>query len=122
MNILPAVVEGDWRDPHLLLGGDRLALGRQVPIGMGEPVLVGIRPEHLAVAPPGAPFDRCLHGLVELVEATGPYDLVRVHHPVGEFMARAEPGSAPAVGTAIEMMVARRHIRLFDPGTERALE
>ncbi len=91
--------------------------------GSGEPVLVGIRPEHLTVAPPGTPFDRCLHGLVELVEATGPHDLVRVHHPVGVFMARAEPGAAPAVGSAIEVMVvARRHIRLFDPGTERALE
>jgi hypothetical protein len=36
--------------------------------------------------------------------------------------ARAEPGSAPAVGSLVEVMVVgHRHIRLFDPGTERAL-
>ena len=123
MNILPAVIEGDWRDPHLLLGGDRLSLGRQAPSAIGAPVLVGIRPEHLTVALPGTSFDRCLHGMVELVEATGPHDLIRVRHPVGVITARAESGLAPAVGSAIEVMVVgRRHIRLFDPGTERALE
>jgi multiple sugar transport system ATP-binding protein len=123
MNILPAVIDGDWRDPQLRLGGDRLALGRQAPVAIGAPVLLGIRPEHLTVAVPGAAFDRCLHGTVELVEPTGPHDLVRVRHPVGVITARAEPDSAPAVGSAIELMVvARRHLRLFDPGTEQALQ
>jgi multiple sugar transport system ATP-binding protein len=123
MNIIPAVLEGDWRDPQLRLGGDRVSLGRQAPAGLRGPVLVGIRPEHLTVAAPGTPFDRCLHGTVELVEPTGPFDVVRVHHTVGTITARAEPDTAPAVGSAIEVMVvARHHIRLFDPGTERALE
>ncbi|HEX2369963.1 MAG TPA: ABC transporter ATP-binding protein [Acidimicrobiia bacterium] len=123
MNIIPAVLEGDWRDPQLRLGGDLVSLGRQAPAGLDDPVLVGIRPEHLRVAAPGTPFDRCLHGTVELVESIGPHDLVRVRHAVGAITARAEPGTAPGVGSAIEVMVvARRHIRLFDPGTERALE
>jgi hypothetical protein len=42
---------------------------------------------------------------------------------VGVITARTEPDSAPAVGSAIELMVvARRHLRLFDPGTEQALQ
>ena len=85
MNILPAVIDGDWRDPHLRLGGDRLALGRQAPVAIGAPVLLGIRPEHLTVAVPGTAFDRCLHGTVELVEPTGPHDLVRVRPGGGHY-------------------------------------
>lgn len=113
-------VAGSGAEFWLPLGNDRFVPageeGRRVlERHAGREVVVGIRPEHLTLAPAGSPFSSCLHGTVERVEDVGTF--VIVWTKVGEWRvkARLQEGRQLVPGNLIELAVASEHLHFFDP-------
>lgn len=102
-----------------LTGGGTLRLQRRDPdIGPGDPVTLGIRPEHVCVGEPVgeevAPFD----GTVELVERLGGETLAHVRVPAlaaDQDIIVKLTGDAPLrIGSALRVGVRLSHAHLFD--------
>ena len=118
MNLYEATVSGTADRLVLSLGSQQLALPSdlvQRRAGLattGRRLVVGIRPEHLTVAPPG---ERTLSVRVELVEALGNESLLHfsadartVHNRGGVFTADADAPTAGGIaGAAATESVAR---------------
>jgi ABC-type sugar transport system ATPase subunit len=116
-------LEHDGRGWWLPLGNDRCSLPPSVLEawprleGYGkQEIVVGIRPEHLAIAPPGTPFASCLHGTVSRVADVGSY--ADVWTSVGDWQVKARlSGERPPVsGDLIELAIDSRHLHFFEPG------
>ncbi|MHB8556485.1 MAG: ABC transporter ATP-binding protein, partial [Candidatus Dormibacteria bacterium] len=156
MNLYDAQLAPDGAS--LKLGSQRVALP-EVVVGTrsglaahrGQPVVVGVRPEHLAVASAAVADDAVLCGDVELVEALGSELLVhfRLDAPgvhgdevtaaLGDSqltvlatggaqsanlalgVARVDPGSAVKVGQRVRFAVRTTHLHFFDPHTGAAI-
>lgn len=112
--------DGWW----LPLGNDRFPLDNPVVAErpgldqrLGRVVVVGIRPEHLAIAPPGAPFASCLHGKVDRVEDVGSH--ANVWALVGDWRIKAHlhRDRLPVPGNLIELVVDPQHLHFFELGT-----
>jgi len=86
-----------------------VALNRSAPPG---PVMLGFRPEHAAMADPGAVGG--LAGEVYVVEPLGNETLLAIQ--VGDELInlRAPAGVNPAVGSACAVVPDRAHLHLFD--------
>jgi ABC-type sugar transport system ATPase subunit len=82
-----------------------------VRIAAGQPVTVGIRPEHVA---PCAPRDAAVAGEVEMVEQLGADALVHVAHGNGALIARVPHGTHPEVGAPFGMCVEPARVFVFD--------
>ena len=110
MNLLPGRVDDDSGGPVAVLVGRQrlpvddvlLAAHPSLPSLVGQPVVVGVRPEALddAGLEPGVAGDRVVEATVDLVESLGAELMVHVAVDLGE---SAEPGAAPAVGVAEEV-------------------
>ncbi len=94
LNYTTVRLERDSDGWWLPLGNDRFMLDTAVLAGTpdleqhgDEQVVVGVRPEHLAIAPPGTPFANCLHGTVSRVDDVGSFSDVQVE--VGEWRVKA---------------------------------
>ena len=104
-----------------LPGGETLAYAR--PLGSaGQPVTVGIRPEHLTLdptAPPGA----SIQVTAELVEALGADTLVhcRVGAGDGALLARLPGNATVQTGDRMSLTVSPGELHLFDPDTGKAM-
>jgi multiple sugar transport system ATP-binding protein len=120
MNLFPGLVEAaegaDGTDAGLTLrsGQHRLALDKRtlarhaaLPGMVGQPVVIGIRPEGLAdvALEPGVPADRVIEASVDLVESLGA-ELI-VHVTVADPAGTADPGPEPA-SDAWRQVAARR--------------
>ena len=127
MNVLRGVVEGATVrcGETALPVPDHLApalTGRD-----GRPVLVGIRPEHVGVAPPsdGLPAV-ALTVRVMLLETLGHEIVLHGEYGAGDSLgtlaAKTAPGALPAVGEQAALQMDPAHLQLFDPDTERRLE
>jgi sn-glycerol 3-phosphate transport system ATP-binding protein len=119
MNFLPGRVAADGAAVELP-GGETLAVGR-TPAEPGRPVTIGIRPEHLVLAP-DAPPGRALHLTADLVEALGADTLV--HGRLGAdaaLLARLPGGVTTRAGDRLTLAVAPDAVHLFDPDTGKAL-
>jgi multiple sugar transport system ATP-binding protein len=76
----------------------------------GEPVTLGVRPDHVRVSPRGS-----LNGRVELVEELGENHLLYVDVGQGRRLTVREPGDARHdVGTTVNLDLAREFCHLFD--------
>ncbi|MHB1577410.1 MAG: ABC transporter ATP-binding protein, partial [Candidatus Dormibacteria bacterium] len=142
----------------LKLGSQRIALPSQLSaarVGLaahrGREVVVGIRPEHLAIATTSTPEDAVLSGDVELVEALGSELLVHFfldasgvdgdelatgvgagHLPglaeeagrpgaLAMGVARVEPGAQVRVGERVRLAVRTANLHFFDLQTGAAI-
>ena len=124
MNILPAAVvthEGAlWAD----VAGSRLSLARwagaDLP-GSGQ-VLVGLRPEEIALAPDAAQSG-CLRGQISAIEPLGAETLVIVDldTPGLEATARLHRDTACLVGDRVALISDERALFLFDAVTGRTI-
>jgi multiple sugar transport system ATP-binding protein len=150
MNLLAGTVEaGPDGSPAVVIGGQRLALGPAVLAGhprlpalVGDPVIVGVRPEAFSdvAVEPGAPADRVLEATVDLVESLGAELVVHVgvtEPPAavdggseawaqvvarrGRAVARLSTRSRPAAGDVVKLAVDTASIHLFDPTTGASL-
>jgi ABC-type sugar transport system ATPase subunit len=113
-------VETFGGEAFLPMGNDRFfpqgeASGRVLERYVGRDIVVGIRPEHLSLAPPGTPFSSCLHGTVERVEDIGSYASVWARIGGWRVKARLDSADRIAPGNLIELAVSAEHLHFFDP-------
>jgi multiple sugar transport system ATP-binding protein len=123
MNFVKATVRG----PDLIIdGGGRVGLSAH-PVGKltaldGREVVVGLRPEHLAIGDSGGGDSACgLAGRVQVVEPLGSDTLVHFAIGGGTLTARLAPDIRPSIGDVIHLAVDPTCIRLFDVSTKAAL-
>ena len=111
MNFLQATVEPGGQSARLA-SGHRLAL----PPGAADQsaITLGIRPEHVDLAPGGLPMQ------VDLVEPLGSETLVHGHLADGTKLLVKRPGALP-VGEALSVGFPADVLHLFDAGTGRRL-
>jgi sn-glycerol 3-phosphate transport system ATP-binding protein len=119
MNFLPGRLSEDGCGIELR-GGEMLRMPR-LPDVAGREVTVGIRPEHLAVAPEASVG--ALHVIVDLVEALGADTLVhgRVGGAEDTLLARLPGNAAVRAGDRLSLAVATEAIHLFDTATGKAV-
>jgi multiple sugar transport system ATP-binding protein len=123
MNLLEAeVVAGEQA---CVVGGQRLALPADLlpapaPV---DRIVVGVRPESLALAPDGWPQPgRSLAGTVTLVEELGAEEIVHVElDPSTEVLVRTSGVSRLSPGDPTTVVVDPARLHLFDPGDGRAI-
>jgi multiple sugar transport system ATP-binding protein len=150
MNFARGGVEGANGERYLALGSQRMRLRGPVPDALLErgdaPVVVGIRPEALSHAAPGADDDEVLVVTVELVESLGSdllvhaavdapavltEDQLEVAREVGgdpaadlaraRFTARLPPDVPVGIGDVVRLHVDMEHLHFFDPDTTLAI-
>jgi sn-glycerol 3-phosphate transport system ATP-binding protein len=120
MNFLAGRVAADGAAVELP-GGETLVTGRRAGEA-GRPVTIGIRPEHLALAP-DAPAGRALHLTADLVEALGADTLVhgRIGSADAALLARLPGGVTTRIGDRLILGAAPEAVHLFDPDTGKAI-
>jgi multiple sugar transport system ATP-binding protein len=91
---------------------------RRHGVARGQRVVVGLRPEDVAVGPPA---DGNAVTTISLVEPMGSTTIV--YAPLGGKLIAVEvaKGSPLVAGTTVAVGVAAERLHLFDPATERAL-
>jgi ABC-type sugar transport system ATPase subunit len=101
--------------------GGRIALdaGGSLPhaqggVAAGQPVVVGVRPEHLV---PASAADAAVSGNVELVEQLGADTLVHVSCGSAMVVARLPGGARAEVGATLALAVDSARVYLFDAAT-----
>lgn len=120
MNVVP----GEVANGRLRLGTDEIA-GAPPPPQPGA-ILVGIRPEHVRLARPGDPFERCLHGRVTAVEMLGSVRIAHVAFGTPDsgavdFAVRVTDSRPVFTNDAVELLLTVDRISYFDPVSGRRL-
>jgi sn-glycerol 3-phosphate transport system ATP-binding protein len=111
MNFMKGKVDGDGR-VMLDQGG---AVRSRTSVGSsGQPVTIGIRPEHFI---PCGEVDASLRGPVEMVEQLGADALIHIGHGNGTVIARVPHGTSPAVGSQFYVTAEPARVFAFDPET-----
>ena len=109
--------------PALELEGWALALspglGARLEGFRGRPIQVGVRPEDLAPAAPGA--EGGIPARVEVREPLGNEVLVHWRTPAGTMISRVAGQQAPTVGAEARLGFAESKLRFFDAESERAI-
>jgi sn-glycerol 3-phosphate transport system ATP-binding protein len=118
MNLLDATITGDGQG--VLVDGSRLDLRRPRPDQAHRPVILGLRPEHLAPRRDqagGLPIE------VTLVEMLGADTVVHGQVPSSgaALTLRLHGTSRVAEGDRLELSIEPEHLHLFDPPTGRRL-
>ena len=88
----------------------------------GRPIILGIRPEHIASpAAEQTPDAPRIPAVVEAVEPVGAESYVHLSSATHTFVARADADHSFHVGRRAEPAVAVDQVHFFDPQTERAV-
>ncbi|MFM9843950.1 MAG: ABC transporter ATP-binding protein [Dongiaceae bacterium] len=118
MNMLPALfrVNGGQRAAEIT-GGGTVALPPQLAGNDGQPILLGIRPEHLTVGPSSG----ALTGRVSLVEPLGSQVQIIADVAGREVTALLNERILPPVGSAIALAPRLDAIHAFDADSGRRL-
>jgi sn-glycerol 3-phosphate transport system ATP-binding protein len=122
MNFLPGdLTEGGTA--VRLSAGTRFPLTRTRAGPDGQPVTVGIRPEHIVLTEiPPAPMPEALHLLVDLVEPLGSESVVhgRLEQADPQDLVVRLPGRAPP-GDRLALRLLPEHLHIFDRATGQRL-
>lgn len=105
--------------PGLRLGDIVLPLpGLTVGVGLrvGMPLVLGLRPEHLSLAPAG--YGATCQGQVLMTEPTGPDTYVLIRLAGREVTARMPPGVALSAGQTVGLRLDGAAASLFETGEE----
>ncbi len=113
MNIVAATAAGG----RLRIGADEIVGAPSPPDSDG--FLVGIRPEHVHLAEPGEPFDRCLHTRIIGVDQLGSERVAHVAFGSPEsgaldFAVRVRAARPLAIGDSVEIAMDVDQILYFD--------
>lgn len=122
MNFLEGVLTVADDLPGLRLGEAILPLPGLVGdtlITAGQPVVLGLRPEHLVLAPTGG-VGTC-QGQVLMTEPTGPDTYVLIRLAGQEVTARMPPGVTLAAGDRVDLRLEGAAVSLFSPDDGRRL-
>ena len=93
----------------------------QSPIGAGQDVIAGLRPEAVSLATPGmvaGPLQRFVEADVEVIEPTGADTLVIIDLGGHEFTVRLEPDLALVPGQHARFLIDLSKLVCFDAKTE----
>ena len=124
MNVLPARLERAEEGVAVLAAGLRLPLApaQQAAVETldAPDVLLGIRPEHLALDGANA-AGGALVGRVDLVERLGSESFAYVQTEAGTVTARLPADARVTVDDTVRLGVRDQQFHLFEPSTERAL-
>jgi len=116
MNFLPGTLRRAAGDARVeLSGGTSIAAPMNAGGADGQPVIVGMRPEHLALADSGIPSK------VVVVEPTGADTFVACRHEGTDVAVVFRERHDFAPGTVIHLQPDLRRAHLFDAGTGRRL-
>jgi multiple sugar transport system ATP-binding protein len=96
--------------------GDTLMTLPELQEAAAGKLVLGVRPEHVALTDSGA-----YRGRVEATEYLGTTQIVTLSTPHGQIKARAPSGHAVRVGEAVGLTLNPRTLSLFDATTGRAL-
>ncbi|HMG49990.1 MAG TPA: sn-glycerol-3-phosphate ABC transporter ATP-binding protein UgpC [Inquilinus sp.] len=124
MNLLPgqvAVVDG--RVAVALDGGGAAPLpAAAAGVAPGRRVLLGVRPDDLALAEDQAPADAfVIEGVVSVVEPLGPETLLHVDAAGAAVVGTAPGRRPPPVGRTVRLAAANDTLHLFDAESEQTL-
>lgn len=124
MNFVEGVIEKRKSEPVLVLGSFSLrvpkALRKLVSSRIGEPVTVGIRPEHIYVskdASPGTARSEPLASRVEINEPMGSHEVVELSSEKFGFVAQLPAHSGVRAGDQVKAYFDEDRIHLFDSVT-----
>jgi multiple sugar transport system ATP-binding protein len=128
MNFLSAEVADAQASALRLSGGEGapLTVALASPLagkGVGAPIVLGVRPEHISLHRPDRAADNRVSAVVpatvEIVEPTGAETMVGLRLAGREITARFEPHEAPEVGQTVTLALDMSKACLFDAATER---
>jgi multiple sugar transport system ATP-binding protein len=88
----------------------------------GQGVLVGIRPDKIGIAPPGASGPGIATVLVDVLELLGNEAIFHGRAGKDLLVAKAESRLAPAIGDRVPVKLDHESIHLFDPETKVRLD
>ena len=118
MNLLPATLVGTGAESRVQLpGGAEVTVPIGTPAALqGQPVKLGVRPEHLDLAAPGSPA--LIEAPVEVAEKLGDVTVVYVTMPgEAEAVIAKLPGTAPvARGELLRLAADPARMHLFHEG------
>jgi len=119
MNLLDATIAENGRE--VIVDGTPLALAQPCLSHAGRPVVLGLRPEHLA---PGAENGSGLPLEVALVEMLGADAVAhgQLSARGASLTARLDGTSRVARGDRLRLTIQPRHLHLFDPLNGRRIE
>ena len=87
----------------------------------GEKAIVGVRPEHLEVAPPGERGDGVILALVDTVESLGHELHVTCRHGQRDVVARLSPDLLLRPGDEVALRARSEQLLFFEPETGRRI-
>ncbi len=113
MNLLPAELIRGGSQAIAIMGKVRLALPPQPPGAASQPVIVGMRPEHVELAAGSSGFET--H--VETVEPLGPQVQLVTDLAGTKITVLLNERVSPAPGSALRLHVRPEHVHVFDAMT-----
>ena len=111
MNLLPGTFRRDGDGPFVDVDGHRLALDGDSAAGDGQPVIYGIRPEHLDRGEDGIPAQ------VAVVEPTGPETLLFLRFGEHEMVAMLPDWHDVKPGQTVHLRPRDDRAHVFDNAT-----
>jgi sn-glycerol 3-phosphate transport system ATP-binding protein len=111
MNFIAGKADGDGR---IALDHGGSARSSRAALASGQPVTVGIRPEHFMAC---GERDATVSGPVEMVEQLGADALVHIGHGGKTIIARVSQGTSPEVGTTFCVTADPARVFAFDSTT-----
>ena len=124
MNVIPAELTNvSPGEPRVVAAGVSLPLDSRnaMTFTPGMKTVFGIRPEDIALLPPGADAPAWAEGMVTTVEPLGAEFLLSFTLGAHEMMAKIAGRALPAVGDRLRFAFNMGHAHAFDAGTGRSL-
>ena len=115
MNFIPGRIERGTEVAVVAAGGVRLPLSHDAGGEHGQPVIYGVRPEHLALGPGGFP------AVVQVVEPTGADTFVFCDAAGVRICANVEERHGFAPGATVDLAPRLDMVHLFDAESGKAL-
>ena len=124
MNMIPAEVANDSTSvPRVAVAGMSLPFdpGHRMTFTTGMNVVLGIRPEDIALLPPTADAPASVEGTVITVEPLGAEFLLSFSVGAHELMAKIAGRALPTVGERLRFAFNMGHAHVFDAATGHSL-
>lgn len=122
MNMIEGTVEKSLENSTFIADGIQLPLngelGAQAAEAIGQPLGLGLRPEHFSIANPGTPSNApTLEMEVQVVEPLGAMMDVYGHLANGQRVLARTDAAPIEVGVKVPFSIAIEKAHLFEPGT-----
>jgi multiple sugar transport system ATP-binding protein len=124
MNMIDAeIAADDGGRTSIIAAGVRLSLdaSEQDAYTLGTKAILGIRPEDIAVLPPGAQAPACVDADVTIVEPLGAEFLLSFALNGCEIRAKIAGRALPAVGERLRFAFDMAHAHLFDAASGQSM-